>query len=307
MKKLKTSLWIILAMVIIAILILPVLLNKESETLNPETRKEAPGQFIDLPNGITHYEAAGTDTAQTVLLVAGFSVPYYMWDPTFEFLKQNGFRVIRFDFFGRGYSDRPDLIYNGELFTQQIYDLLTGLNIDKPVDIIGISMGGPVVAEFTARYPEKVRKVTLIAPVNESKEISVLNIPVLGEYVVDVFLAPLFPAGQSKDFYRPGDYTDRIAMFRPQMKYKGFKRALLSTLRNYMNIDKIHLFAEMGKLNKEILLIWGEYDKTTPFTGNERIRAVVECEFLHIEESGHLPHIEHPDLVNARIFCFLNE
>ena len=141
MKKLKTSLWILLAIVCIAILILPVILNKETKVLNPENRKEAPGEFINLTNGITHYEEFGHDTAQTVLLVSGFSVPYYIWDRTFEVLKENGFHVLRFDFFGRGYSDRPDVVYNSELFTQQIADLLISLNIDKPIDIIGLSMG----------------------------------------------------------------------------------------------------------------------------------------------------------------------
>jgi predicted alpha/beta-fold hydrolase len=154
MKKLKTSLWILLAIVCITIITLPVILNKETETLNPENRKEAPGEYIILPNGITHYEASGHDTAQTVLLVHGFSVPGYIWDPTFEFLKDNGFHVIRFDFYGRGYSDRPDVVYNSELFTQQIADLLVALKIDEPVDIIGLSMGGPIGTSGTRTFQD---------------------------------------------------------------------------------------------------------------------------------------------------------
>lgn len=307
MRKLKISLWILFAIVCIAVLTLPVMLNQETEILNPENRKEAPGQFINLTNGITHYEAFGSDTAQTVLLVHGFSVPYYMWDQAFEFLKENGFHVIRFDFFGRGYSDRPDVVYNSELFTQQIADLLNALKIDKPIDIIGISMGGPVVTEFTNKNPEKVRKLTLIAPIYEPINISVLNVPILGEYLTNVYFASSLSRGQLDDFSKPEEHAEWPDKFKPQMKYKGFKRAILSTLRNYMNEDKLPAFSELGKLDKKVLLIWGENDKTTPFEGNLRIREVVECDFLSIKEAGHLPHLEYPELVHSKIIRFLNE
>jgi pimeloyl-ACP methyl ester carboxylesterase len=302
MKKFKTSLWILLAIVFIAIFI-SVLLNKETEILNPESRKEAPGQFIALSNGITHYETAGPDTAQTVLLVHGFSVPYYMWDPTFEFLKEKGFHAVRYDLFGRGYSDRPDVVYNGELFTQQIADLLDVLEIGKPIDIIAVSMGGPIVAEFTNHYPDKVRKVILIDPVHEPLGKPILKIPVLGNFLIDLY----FARSQSGDFLKPEDHAGWPEKFKPQMKYKGFKRAILSTLNHFAHEDKLPVYTEFGKLNKKVLLIWGEHDKTTPFEGNERIREVVECEFMSVKESAHVPHLEHPELVNSRIFHFLNE
>lgn len=35
----------------------------------------------------------------------GFSVPYYIWEPTFAALVQAGLRVLRYDLYGRGYSD----------------------------------------------------------------------------------------------------------------------------------------------------------------------------------------------------------
>lgn len=307
MRMLKLSLLILLAFACIVILSLPTIFNKETEVLDPENRKNAPGKFISLPNGVTHFEAFGNNTAKAVLLVHGFSVPNYIWDPTFKALKENGFYVIRFDLFGRGYSDRPNVVYNGELFTQQIADLLIALEVDKPIDIIGLSMGGPIVSEFAIKFPERVRKVILIAPLNEPKNISILNIPIIGEYLTNVYLAPSLSKSQLEDFIKPEEHAEWPDKFKPQMKYKGFKRALLSTLRNYLNEDKLPIYIKLGALNKEVLLIWGENDITTPFGGSARIREVVECDFLSIKEAGHLPHLEHPELVNSRIIRFLNE
>lgn len=307
MKNLKKLLWVVFAVIVVFIAVLPLIVNKEVDTLDEETRIEAPGEFVNLDQGITHYEEAGLDTARTVLLVHGFSVPYYIWDPTFEALKNSGFHVIRFDLFGRGYSDRPNLLYNRDLFTKQIADLLNALNIENPIDIVGLSMGGPIVAQFTDRYPEKVNKVILIDPLHEAVNISVLKYPVIGEYLMNVYFAQSMKKKQLNDFYRPENFPDWPAKFLVQMNFKGFKRAILSSLRNYMSEDKLADYIQLGQLQKQVLLIWGEDDKTLPFEGNERIREVVECEFMSVKEAGHLPHMEHPELVHTKIIDFLHK
>jgi pimeloyl-ACP methyl ester carboxylesterase len=308
MKKFKIITGIFFVMIVILIAVLPVYFNNESETLNPETRAEAPGKFIELPQGITHYEEAGPDTAQTVLLVHGFTVPCYIWDPTFEALKEKGFHVIRFDLYGRGYSDRPDAEYNHKFFTKQITDLLMALNIHKPIYIVGLSMGGAVSTEFTVNHPEKVNKVVLIDPVHKPTDISILTLPIIGEYVMNVYVAPSVITGNPlKSFYNPEAYADWPSKFSVQTKYKGFKKAILSTFRNYMTEDKLSAYKKLGQLHKPVFLIWGEEDATIPYVENERIREVVECKFLKVENAGHLPHYEKPELVNARIIEFLNE
>ena len=62
-----------------------------------------------LSDGFTHYELGGPPTGHLVVLAAGFSVPYYIWDPTFSALTEAGVRVLRYDYYGRGFSDRPDV------------------------------------------------------------------------------------------------------------------------------------------------------------------------------------------------------
>lgn len=306
MNKALKILGITIVLLVVIIVVLPAIMNSETETLNSEIRAGIPGEFIELTQGFTHYEEAGADTAQTVLLVHGFSSPYYIWDPTFEALKESGFRVIRFDLYGRGYSDRPLAEYNKEFYAKQIEDLLMALNIQEPIDILGLSMGGPISAEFAVRYPEKVNKLVLIDPVHECVDISVLKTPGIGEYVMNVYFAPSMKKTQLDVFYNPEAFTDLTAKFLPQTQYKGFKRAILLSLRNYMNEDKLPVYTKLGQLNKPVLLVWGEEDQKVPYNGNERVREVMECKFLSIEEAGHLPHYEKPELVNPGIIEFLN-
>src|SRR5205085_8584139 len=84
----------------------------EQKPLTAQARQAAGGSYVTIADGVVHYQLAGPDTGRVVVLVHGFSVPYYIWDPAFDALTAAGFRVLRLDLFGRGYSDRPDVAYN---------------------------------------------------------------------------------------------------------------------------------------------------------------------------------------------------
>ncbi|MCH1553793.1 MAG: alpha/beta hydrolase, partial [Luminiphilus sp.] len=66
--------------------------------------------FVELEQGFTYYEAANFDTCDDpIVLVHGFSVPSYIWQPTFEFLSDAGACVLMLDLYGRGLSDNPNV------------------------------------------------------------------------------------------------------------------------------------------------------------------------------------------------------
>src|ERR1044071_6113424 len=92
--------------------------DRENLTLDDAARRGVPGSFVRLSAGVTHYELAGPPGAATVLLIPGFSTPYNVWDPTFDGLVQAGFRVLRYELYGRGWSDRPDAQYEGPFFAR---------------------------------------------------------------------------------------------------------------------------------------------------------------------------------------------
>ena len=68
--------------------------NPERLDLDAAARRQAPGQFLTLGDGVTHYDVAGPDSGQRVVLVHGFSVPSYIWDSTSIALAAAGFRGI---------------------------------------------------------------------------------------------------------------------------------------------------------------------------------------------------------------------
>jgi pimeloyl-ACP methyl ester carboxylesterase len=300
-----------IAILALCLLILYRLSDLEKITLNDQVRADLLGQFVKLPLGVVHYELAGPDEAPTVVLVHGFSVPYYIWDPTFEALTQAGFRVLRYDLYGRGFSDRPEKTYNLDIFVNQLEELLPALNIQGPVDLVGLSMGGPIVARFANHHPYQVRSLVLIdpevAPVS-AQRIFPLNVPLVGEYLMTVYLAPvMLPKTQAADFYQPEKFPDWEAMYRVQLQYKGFRQAILSTIRAQPAMDSLAEFAAVGRLNLPALLIWGREDTTVSFADMQQLEKLIPgIEFHIIEEAGHIPQYERPEIVNPLLVEFLN-
>ncbi len=282
----------------------------ETLPLNEETRKGLPGSFITLPSGVTHYEEGGNPSGNPVVLVHGFSVPYFIYDPTFEFLCQQGFRVLRYDLIGRGFSDRPNVRYDAALFVRQLRELLDALNY-KDIYLVGLSMGGVVTASFIDAHPEYVSKYILIDPsgaraVSLSPFLKAVKMPGFGELAIGLFGSGSMIKGVAADLFTPELVQQFQEKYSVQMKYQGFKRAILSTMRSGMLDSFIETYRRVGRMNKPTLLFWGKNDATVPFEHSDDIRtAMPQVEFHAFENCGHIPHYERASEVNEILLEFL--
>lgn len=290
---------------------MPCTYRDETRELNKVTREAASGSFTELSDGFTHYELGNAEATDTVVLVHGFSVPYFIFDPTFEFLTQSGFRVLRYDLFGRGFSDRPDTDYNMDLFVRQLIQLLDALNLRQPVSLVGLSAGGPVSAAFAARFPERVHKLVLIDPVGArtfllGRILKAAAMPLLGELLVGVLMSIRIAkliASSPFDRERIGDFGPGYIA---QMQFKGFKHAILSSVRNNLLGDWRGVYEEVGKMGTPVLLLWGRKDTAVPFKHSGVLQAAIpNLEFHAIENAGHNPHYEKPEEVNPILLKFL--
>lgn len=282
----------------------------ENRKLDQQARLEAGGSFISLPEGITHYELAGQSDGRLVVLVHGFSVPYFLWDHTFQPLVTAGFRVLRYDAYGRGYSDRPEVKYDAKLFVSQLSDLLSALHVNGPVDLVASSLGGPVVVAFAAQHPEKVRSITLFDPSYFQGEPMTWRIttPYIGEYVMCSRIAPHLTASQKEDFVHPERYPDYFQRYAAQLKFKGTRSALLSTLREFVGHDDREDYRKLGLSGKPVLLFWGKKDKDVPFeTSRLIVAAVPQVEFHALDNAAHVGFYEEPDTVNPVVIDFLRK
>lgn len=281
--------------------------NPEKATLDAAARGGATGQFIGSSRGTTHYQTAGPDTGRVVVLVHGFSVPYYIWDSTFTALSTAGYKVIRYDTFGRGLSDRPDAVYDGALFDGQLDELLDSLRVSQPIDLMGVSFGGFVTAHYVAGHAKRVRTLTLVDPVAGGGTLpALLTTPIIGPWVWQTKVVPTMADNQASDFLHPEHFPTWAERYRPQMRFTGFGRALLRSRVTLTHTDFDSLYARAARTGIPVLLIWGKQDHTVPIALSDVVRRnVPQIEYFPVDSSGHLPTLEQSALVHAKMVAFL--
>ncbi|HEY2378102.1 MAG TPA: alpha/beta hydrolase [Gemmatimonadaceae bacterium] len=282
--------------------------NPERKTLDAAARAGVPGSFVRLSDGITQYDLSGSETGRVIVLLSGASVPFYIWDSTSTALAANGFRVLRYNYYGRGYSDRPDLRYDLATYDRQLTDLLDALGLGGRVDVAGLSMGGPIAANFADRHPERVRTLTLVDPAFSmfSRAPLAIRAPVVGKYLLTVAAAPGMAKGQYDDFLHPERYPDWATRYEVQMQYKGFLRSLLQSRRGDVLTRPASSFTSLARSGIPVLLLWGKQDHTVPLPKSDSIRsAFPRAEFHAIDSAGHLPNIEEAAQVDSILISFL--
>jgi len=288
--------------------------NRETKQLDDRARKSVSGNHIHLQDGTVHYEITGPENGQPIVLIHGGSIPYFVWDRNAPALAGSGFRTIRYDLYGRGTSDRPDTVYDRDLYNRQLLSLLDSLQIKDGVHLVGLSMGGAVAASFADRYPDRVDKLCLIDPVGFATKLPAITklmyVPGLGEYLFRII--GRFMLSESfvrSDFFDPTACPDSfLAAYEDQMKYEGFQRALLSTLRHMPLDDMTDVYRRVGRTARPILIVWGKEDRTTPFAASEQaIQAMPRASLHPIEKAGHLAAFERAEVVNPLLIEFLKE
>ncbi len=266
--------------------------------------------FIKLSDGFTYYELGGPEDAKEIIvLVHGFSVPAYIWDSTYTSAINKGYRVLRYDVIGRGYSDRPEVVYDINLSYQQLDELTDKLGIKKPFNLVGLSWGGRIVSYYTAMQPTSVKKLILVDPSGFEPVEKKDSLPVkLSDREVAKALrerAPNMAESQLVDFYDSSKFAYWPALYLPQMEYKGFVHALLSTEKNKRSFT--NYMAKVANAKLPVKMIMGKQDevvlpsKTVP-AAKEQIPTI---DITLIENAGHLPHLEQAAEFNKVFFEFL--
>jgi len=297
----------ILSALIILLIVVYFVVDPETHELNDATRKHVGHKYLSLSDGVTHYKFDGPENGNLVVLVHGGTVPQWAWDEQIKALSKAGFRVLSYDKYGRGYSDRPDLVYNQELYQRQLLELIEKLNISKPFDLIGASLGGATAINFVSRYPDKIKKLILIAPViNNYKVPLAFQLPIIGE-ILARFSGIKILTERFNSLYESSPRLNHYSkLYKEQTTYKGFQRSLLSMLRNDALGNYNNAYDIVGKQKREILLVWGTDDTEITEEMIKDIRSFIpEIKFVPVENTGHGILFQKSDKVNKLIISFL--
>ncbi len=279
-------------------------IDRETLVLDEKSRSRLGGSYIALSDGVTHYSLEGRENGRPVVLLHGEIVPMLTWDLLAPDLARSGFRVLRYDMFGRGLSDRPPGDYNRDFYMRQLKELLDALGIAGPVDLVGNSFGGSLAVAFAARYPGMVRKIVLISPILKGSGIRPLfTAPVLGELTAR-YTGVNDVEKRAVSAIRGGKLRDRIGPLRRQFQYRCFQRSFLSMLRSDALGDYTGELRVLGGRRKKVLVLWGTEDRTVTRQMITSVRRFVpDAEFHGLYGIGHGIVFDRP----AELYIFIND
>ena len=150
--------------------VIPSLTDAEAADL-PYPPDAYPGaRDVISPYGSLRVYEWGPEDGRKVVLVHGITTPCVALGAVAHGLVDDGCRVILLDLPGRGYSCTPvPTPHSNRLYTTIILLALTSSPIPwtgsgNRFSLIGYSLGGAIVATFTAYFPSLVSSLVLLAP-----------------------------------------------------------------------------------------------------------------------------------------------
>ena len=166
-------------------------LDRESIDIN-EFRLNSGYQEVKLSEGITSYKDIGDKNNKVIVLVHGATFGSLAYEEYVNVFLENNYRVITYDQYGRGYSDRVHTKVSIELMERQLKELIEHCEVEDLI-LYGVSFGAAVVAKYASNNPEKISFIGYQVPVIDSANIpllSIVKIPLYGDLLTRGFLVP---------------------------------------------------------------------------------------------------------------------
>ena len=261
------------------------------------------------------YLAAGVE-GPVLLLVHGLGGSSATWRPVLATLGGFG-QVIAPDLLGHGRSAAPASgDYSPAGYATWLRDLLAALDLDD-VTVVGHSFGGGVAMQFAYQYPERVRRLVLVASGGLGPEVSVaLRAACLpGSAAVMRALAAVAPTRvgalarwMAASLGMAEVELDALADGLTSLADAGTRAAFLHTVRFALGPtgqrldarDRLHLLEA-----ERVLLVSGRRDVCIPVEHSMAAHRQLPGSRLAVLDAGHFPHREHPESFCQAVLAFL--
>ncbi len=264
--------------------------------------------YLELSDGKLYYEIAG-EGEPLVLSHAGF-VDSRMWDDQWnDFTKR--YRVIRFDMRGFGKSDR---LAAPIARRDDLYHLLKHLGIARTV-LLGCSMSGEIILDFTLEHPEMVAALVVVSTVPSGFELQGEPPQYLMEMMAAVEQGDLALASELQNriwidgpFRQPAQVDPRVReraaeMNRIALANETFSKVDSAPL-NPLDPPAMQRLSEVGV---PTLIIAGGLDNPEILRAADVMTAAISAaQKVILPDAAHMPNMEQPEAFNHVVLEFLD-
>ena len=261
----------VLLIALIAAMVWPYTVEALRPRMNATRRQAAPGQFAELSGGKTHYRWLGAETGPVAVCVHGLTTPSVVWGPVAEGLGKMGYRVLVYDLYGRGFSDRPKGDQDSAFFTRQLDELLADQGVEEKITLLGYSMGGAIAAGFAGQRTERICQLVLLAPAGMGHDLGpvanlAINYENFGRWLMLGFYPKSLRRATEAERDLPSAVPNMVNLQIAETRLKGFAPAVLSSLRGIMDEYLEPAHRAIAAADVPVLVVWGETDEIIPLS-----------------------------------------
>jgi len=263
-----------------------------------------------------HAVTAGKPNRQIALLIHGWSSSSYALSPLTALLSQR-FYCIALDLPGYGKSPRLPDRTTIEGYTDLLIDLLEEIS-DRPVVLVGHSMGGMISLTMALKEPALIERMVLLNPTITGILSTFINVAISPVTMLDRFrLTSSLVSVVERSFVGITDMLMRPASFaeRTDITEQDYYRLRADARRPgqgkvraecYTAMRDNNLSGKISKIETPSLVIWGAEDNTVPL----RDAGIIADEWPGADlrilpKSGHWPHFEALDTTRRLVAAFL--
>ncbi len=246
-------------------------------------------------------------TGPPVMLVHGFPLDHTMWDAQIEALSP-ACRVIAPDLRGFGRSGVTDAVVTMQRFADDLAALLEALEVDEPIVLCGLSMGGYVAFQFWQRYRLRLRGLVLCdtRAVADTPEMAAGRLE-MADRVLREGPAPLVEAMMPKLFAKAAvEERPEVVRCLRRVMTSNDPKGIAAAGRGMA--QRPDVTATLGEIDCPTLVLVGELDAISTAEEMRRIaRAIPGARFVEIAGCGHMSTMEKPAEVSAALLEFLGQ
>lgn len=240
--------------------------------------------------------------------------------PAFDELADARTRVVYVDLRGHGASEAPPDAegYTIAAAAGDLAQLARRLSDSAPIDVIGHDFGGAVALELAATHPERVRRLVLVSPVRDGRQLRAMPErarEALGEAGVRELAALSTAQGTLRD---PRDLPRLFRTLAPMWWARPPSPSVIESLARHVRYRAVadeHYLVQLRawdgrtiaeRVRAEALVVSGDADRTfTPAESRSVADALAHGRYAAIAQAGHLPFVEQPRAFFETVRAFL--
>jgi 2-hydroxy-6-oxonona-2,4-dienedioate hydrolase len=117
--------------------------------------------WVDAAGVSTRYAEAGPAGAPAVVMLHGTGGHWETWAANLGPYSEH-FRCIALDMVGNGFSSKPDVDYEVQVYVDHVRSVMDALGVDRAT-MVGTSLGSWVAARFALSHPDRVQNLVLMS------------------------------------------------------------------------------------------------------------------------------------------------